>query len=82
MIHEWRMGERLYYEPERREPEVEINRLLEAADRQALEIIQGRKDRTAKLAEALLKRETLTRDEVMAILQLSATERSSSLATT
>src|SRR5436305_4677590 len=35
MIHEWGMGERLYYEPEKQEAEVEINRLLETADTDA-----------------------------------------------
>src|SRR6185369_11081237 len=70
MIHEWGMGEKLYYEPERRDAEVEINRLLEAADRQALEMIQERKYQTAKLAEALLARETLNREEVLALLEM------------
>jgi len=70
MIHEWGMGERLYYEPEQREAETEINRLLEAADRQAHEIIQSKKEETRKLAEALLTRETLTRDEVAELLSV------------
>jgi cell division protease FtsH len=68
MIHEWGMGEKLYYEPEKQDAETEINRLLETADRQALEIIQAHKGSTVKLAEALLARETLTRDEVMTLL--------------
>jgi len=79
MIHEWGMGEKLYYEPEQRDAEVEINRLLEAADRQALEMIQERKYQTAKLAEALLARETLNREEVLALLEMPAPERSASL---
>jgi cell division protease FtsH len=82
MIHEWGMGEKLYYEPERRDAEVEINRLLEAADRQALEMIQERKYQTAKLAEALLARETLNREEVLALLEMPAPERSASLVIT
>ena len=68
MIHEWGMGEKLYYEPEQRDAEAEINRLLENADRQALEIIQKQKDKTEQLAQALLARETLTRDEVIALV--------------
>jgi cell division protease FtsH len=72
MIHDWGMGERLYYEPERRDAEMEINRLLEAADRQALDIIQNLKEPTSKLAEALLARETLSRDEVLEVLNLAA----------
>src|SRR6185369_387473 len=46
MIHEWGMGEKLYYEPDQRDAEGEINRLLEAADQQALEMIQLRKQDT------------------------------------
>jgi cell division protease FtsH len=67
MIHEWGMGERLYYEPERKDAEAEINRLLDSADRQAFSIIQANKDRTERLARALLERETLSRDEVVAL---------------
>src|SRR5581483_5692894 len=70
MIHEWGMGERLYYEPEQRDAEVEINRLLETADRDALAMIQAQRANTAKLAQALLERETLTRDEVVDLLEL------------
>ncbi len=65
MIHEWGMGEKLYYEPEKHDAEMEINRLLQAADQQALAIVQARKEQTARLAQALLDRETLTREEVL-----------------
>jgi cell division protease FtsH len=68
MIHDWGMGEKLYYEPEKHDAEIEINRLLEAADRQAHEIVQAKKVSTEKLAKALLERETLTRDEVIALV--------------
>jgi cell division protease FtsH len=68
MIHEWGMGEKLYYEPEQRDAEAEINRLLETADHEAHEIIQAQKDNTEKLAEALLDRETLTKEEVLHLL--------------
>ncbi|MBC8095303.1 MAG: ATP-dependent zinc metalloprotease FtsH [Akkermansiaceae bacterium] len=71
MIHNWGMGERLYYEPEQKEAEAEINRLLEAADRDALEMIKAQQNRTEKLARALLERETLTRDEVMELIELA-----------
>ena len=74
MIHEWGMGERLYYEPERQDAEIEINRLMETADRQALDIIEERKHQTQKLAEALLARESLTRDEVLALLDQTTIE--------
>jgi cell division protease FtsH len=68
MIHEWGMGEKLYYEPEQRDAEVEINCLLETADRRAHELIQTHKENTGKLARALLDRETLTKDEVLQLL--------------
>jgi cell division protease FtsH len=72
MVHEWGMGEKLYYEPDQKDAEVEINRLLENADRQAHEIIQAQKENAEKLARALLTRETLTREEVLELLQLEA----------
>ena len=74
MIHEWGMGERLYYEDKRHDAEQEINRLLEDADDEALAIIRTQREQTKILAEALLERETLTRDEVIAVLKLSATK--------
>ncbi len=69
MIHEWGMGTRLYYEPDQTDAEAEINRLLENADRQAHEMILTRREITEKLAKALLERETLTREEVLALMQ-------------
>ncbi len=70
MIHQWGMGEKLYYEPERQDAEIEINRLLENADRQAFEIIQAHREHTDMLAQALLTRETLTRQEVLHLLEM------------
>ena len=69
MIHEWGMGERLYYEPERDDAEREINRLLETADNEAHAVIQVQRENTEKLAKALLERETLTREEVLQLLK-------------
>jgi ATP-dependent Zn protease len=63
-----RLGEKLYYEPEQRDAEAEINCLLETADRRAHELIQTHKENTGKLARALLDRETLTKDEVLRLL--------------
>ena len=74
MVHEWGMGERLYYEPEQPEAEAEINRLLESADRQAHELLQARRSETQQLAQALLARETLTREEVRALLNWPAAQ--------
>jgi cell division protease FtsH len=76
MIHEWGMGEKLYYEPDQRHAEDEINRLLETADRQALELIQTHRDKTKKLAQALLEKETLTREEVLTLLEVKESESS------
>jgi cell division protease FtsH len=67
MVLEWGMGERLYYEPEKREAEEEINRLLQAADREAYSIIETHRKNAQKLAEALLVRETLTKAEIIAL---------------
>ena len=68
MIHEWGMGERLYYEPEKQDAEAEINRLLEDADQQAHRIVQEQRTSAEKLAKALLERETLTREEVIQLV--------------
>src|SRR6266853_2524500 len=75
MIHDWGMGGKLYYEPEKQDAEAEINRLLETADRQAHEIILAERDKTDKLAKALLARETLTREEVLELVNSTVTEQ-------
>jgi len=69
MVHDWGMGQRLYYEPEKSDAEIEINRLLENADREALGIILAQKEKTALLAQTLLQRETLTREEALELFQ-------------
>ena len=69
MIHDWGMGEKLYYEPEKQDAETEINRLLVEADREAHEIIVAQKESTDKLAKALLVQETLTREEVLQLVR-------------
>jgi cell division protease FtsH len=81
MVHEWGMGEKLYYEAERQDAETEINRLLEVADQKAQEIIQVQKANTERLAKALLEQETLTHGEVMALLDLGETGTAQSAAT-
>ncbi len=70
MIHEWGMGEKLYYEPEKQDAEIEINRLLQNADQSAHEIILAQKENTEILARALLTQESLTREEVMGLLKV------------
>jgi cell division protease FtsH len=70
MIHEWGMGEKLYYEQEKEDAENEINRLLADADRAAHQTILENRDNTHKLAQALLLRETLSSEEVLKVLNL------------
>ncbi len=53
MIHEWGMGEKLYYEPEQRDAELEINRLLEQADQQALRLSSRLKRKTPRFSRRL-----------------------------
>src|SRR5436305_10529207 len=50
MVHDWGMGQRLYYQPERQDAEIEINRLLENADQEALAIISAEKGKPELLA--------------------------------
>lgn len=71
MVLEWGMGEKVFYHNDHQEAELEISRLLENADRQALEVIETDKDATWRLAEALLEKETLTRTEVLALVPQS-----------
>jgi cell division protease FtsH len=67
MIHDWGMGQKLYYEPEQQDAELEINRLLEEADAQAHRIIVSHKGSTERLARLLLEKETVTREEVLGL---------------
>jgi len=80
MIHEWGMGEKLYYEKEQQDAEAEINRLLADADEAAHQTILAQKENTHKLAEALLQRETLSSEEVQQLLGLSPVEQPDALA--
>ncbi len=73
MVHEWGMGEKLYYEAELQDAENEINRLLADADQKAHEFVQSHKSNTEELAQALLERETLTHAEVLSLLNPGAT---------
>ncbi|MFO1498079.1 MAG: AAA family ATPase [Verrucomicrobiota bacterium] len=82
MVHEWGMGQKLYYEPEKQDAEKEINLLLTRACEEAREIIAAQKVETRKLAEALLVHDTLTRDQVRELLdadQMSEIEGLNSL---
>jgi ATP-dependent Zn protease len=69
MVHDWGMGQKMYYESGKAQAEAEINRFLEEADREALEIIKAQHENTMCVAKELLVRETLTRDEVLALMK-------------
>jgi cell division protease FtsH len=69
MVYDWGMGKKLYYENGKPESESEINRILEEADREALEIVKEHHANTMSLAKELLVRETLTREEVLALIK-------------
>lgn len=69
MIHDWGMGQKLYYEPNRDDAEREINSLLASAHAEAHEIIQKYREETRMLAEKLLLEETLTREEVLQLFE-------------
>jgi cell division protease FtsH len=68
MVHDWGMGQKLYYEPEKEDAEQEINMLLTNACEEARQIIAAQREHTQKLAEALLVHDTLTREQVIELL--------------
>lgn len=69
MIHDWGMGQKLYYEPEKEDAEREINMLLTNAWEEARSVVAAQKENTRRLAEALLVQDTLSREQVMELLQ-------------
>jgi cell division protease FtsH len=73
MVLDWGMGEKLYYQTDQAAAEHEINRLLETADHEALNLIESEKEATRLLAEALLRDETLSREQVLTAISKPAT---------
>jgi cell division protease FtsH len=65
MVHDWGMGQKLYYELEKQDAEAEINLLLNDAWEEAREVIDAQKHETRLLAEALLVHDTLSREQVL-----------------
>ena len=65
MIHDWGMGQKLYYEESKDDAEREINLLLANAMQTAHDIINKFRRETEMLAEKLLVEETFSREEVI-----------------
>ena len=76
MIHDWGMGQKLYYEPNRDDAEREINSLLADAMQTAHDIIYKFRKETELLAEKLLIEETFTRDEVLGLFDWQPAKQS------
>jgi cell division protease FtsH len=74
MIHDWGMGQKLYYEPNKDDAEREINLLLADASQQAHDIVNRFRKETEALAEGLLTEETFTREEVLQLFDENAKE--------
>jgi cell division protease FtsH len=74
MIHDWGMGAKLYYEPNKDDAEREINLLLADASREAHDIVRQFRKETETLAERLLVEETFTREEVLQMFENVANE--------
>jgi cell division protease FtsH len=69
MIHDWGMGQKLYYEPSKDDAEREINLLLTNAYDQACATVEQFRAETELLAETLLIEETLTREQVLELFK-------------
>jgi cell division protease FtsH len=65
MIHDWGMGEKFYYEPQKQDAEREINQLLTEAGRTARGIVKSNREFVEAIAQRLLSEETLTSDQVL-----------------
>ncbi len=64
--------QREYSEETSREIDSEMRRILEEAERRAMEILKGQREKLEALAAELLKRETLNSDEIDEILGLKS----------
>jgi cell division protease FtsH len=73
MIHDWGMGQKLYYEPQKQDAEREINELLTDAMRKAREIIATKRSLVEAIAQRLLVDDMLTRDQVLELEAKHAT---------
>ena len=65
MIHDWGMGQKLYYEPQKADAEREINELLTDAIRKAREVVTAKRRLVEAIAQRLLVDDQLTREQVL-----------------
>jgi ATP-dependent Zn protease len=65
MIHDWGMGQKLYYEPQKQDAEREINELLTDAMRKARETVATKHALVQEIAQRLLVDDMLTREQVL-----------------
>jgi cell division protease FtsH len=73
MIHDWGMGQKLYYEPQKQDAEREINDLLTDAMRKAREVVAAKRRLVEAIAQRLLVDDMLTRDQVLELEAQHAT---------
>src|ERR1051325_3783267 len=67
MIHDWGMGQKLYYEPQKQDAEREINELLSDAMRKAREVVAAKRRLVEAIAQRLLVDDMLTRDQLLGL---------------
>ncbi|HUS35869.1 MAG TPA: AAA family ATPase, partial [Verrucomicrobiae bacterium] len=65
MIHDWGMGQKLYYELNKQDAEREINELLTNAMRKAREVVASKHALVECIAQRLLVDDMLTREQVL-----------------
>jgi cell division protease FtsH len=73
MIHDWGMGQKLYYEPQKQDAEREINELLTDAMVKAREIVANKRKLVEAIAQRLLVDDMLTREQVLELEAQHAT---------
>jgi cell division protease FtsH len=82
MIHDWGMGQNLYYEPQKQDAEREINELLTDAMGKAREIVAAKRRLVEAIAQRLLVDDMLTREQVLELAaQHTSLERPASVPT-
>lgn len=75
MIHDWGMGQKLYYEPEKEDAEREINELLTDAICRAREVVTTKRALVEAISAKLLSDETLSREQALALEEVHHSPR-------